>query len=482
MKSRRKKWLAGLALMAVLGVPGLFFMMQRKNIEVSSRVPEETSASLTNPDCGIYHLYGYNAGEDPSTVLKDIREDQDVSLELVEVNLKAYRDCDIDSSALSDLDGFLTEAGQTDKHLILRFLYDVDGAAGLTEPESIDVILRHMEQLGPVLVRHAEDIYVLQGFFLGNWGEFNGSRFYDMHSFRKLYAKLREVTEGKIRLAVRMPVQWRMIFDTNVTADNAESCGLGLYNDGMTGSGTDYGTYAAYTDGKYESLTDQDMKSYKISDFNLLSPWPRDPEMDFQNLLCRYQPNGGEVIHVNAWNDMEQALRSFRRMHVSYLNVDYDAEVWKKWSADMMQEKGAFQGMSGDTYIKRHLGYRYILYEAGISYNWWRNNLTVKMKYRNEGFAPIYTDTKAEISLISASGDTCMKSLAAARFRELYGGTDTGQTLSLNMGLTVKNLEKGSYTVVLRIQRADGLPVQLGNINDGTAQDPYYEIGTVDVQ
>ena len=38
------------------------------------------------------------------------------------------------------------------------------------EPENLDIILQHMEQVGDVIREYHSRIYTLQGLFIGNWG------------------------------------------------------------------------------------------------------------------------------------------------------------------------------------------------------------------------------------------------------------------------------------------------------------------------
>lgn len=61
------------------------------------------------------------------------------------------------------------------------------------------------------------------------------------------------------------------------------------------------------------------------------SAWVREDELDFQNRLCNFVPNGGEVILDNPFNDLAHALSDLSRMHVSYLNSEHDPAVLDKW-------------------------------------------------------------------------------------------------------------------------------------------------------
>ena len=46
-----------------------------------------------------------------------------------------------------------------DKRLIIRFLYDWDGENEVYEPETIDIILKHMEQMEEILSRAGDQIF-----------------------------------------------------------------------------------------------------------------------------------------------------------------------------------------------------------------------------------------------------------------------------------------------------------------------------------
>ena len=92
---------------------------------------------------------------------------------------------------------------------------------------------------------------------------------------------------------------------------------LGLYNDGMLGSANDTGTYGD--------------KAAADLDTNYSDAWTREDELAFQNDLCLYVPNGGEVIIDNVYNDFDNAVKDLSQMHVSYLNSEYDSTVLNKW-------------------------------------------------------------------------------------------------------------------------------------------------------
>ena len=56
---------------------------------------------------------------------------------------------------------------------VLRFAYERD--MGLKEGPTLDWILRHIDQLQPLLRRNVDVIYVLQAGFIGAWGEWHSA-------------------------------------------------------------------------------------------------------------------------------------------------------------------------------------------------------------------------------------------------------------------------------------------------------------------
>ena len=467
--AKRVKCAAAVLFGAVLAggvVMSAMFVSRRRVSNVMPEIPSQTAEELTNPDRGVCPLFGWTLGEDVNKLTEQLDQLSGVSLVLVEINLKDYRDKAIDTSALQSLDTLLGRFAAGEQRLILRFVYDTDGMASLTEPDSIEMILAHMRQIGPLLAEHADSIYTLQGLFTGNWGEMNGSRFSDPDSLRRLYTCLREVTGGKVRLAVRTPAQWRTIQQADVSEELAVSSRLGLFNDGMTGSATDYGTYADDAAGSTEGFMDA---------------WPRQRELEFQELLCRYEPDGGEAIHPGVWNDLDQAISSFSQMHVSYLNPDYDADVWDKWKKTTVTEDGVFDGTDGAAYIRSHLGYRYVLAGSDAAYDWWRNQIRISLTFQNIGFAPAYRSVTPLLALRSEAGEAAQTQMLTDDLSALPGGTDRDRVMTVQAVLPAGRLAGGKYTLELSLIYGDDQALALGNVPDEPGR-PVYTVGVVTVR
>ena len=149
------------------------------NVSVTTESFTESSAELKNPNRGFYYIYGFRIKDesvDYTTLVKQkFANDTDTTLALIEVNLQEYRSGKISDAGLQNIKKLFDALRQEDKTYLVRFLYDWDGENQLYEPDSIDIVLNHMKQVKPVLRENADIIFSLQGLFVGNWGEMNGS-------------------------------------------------------------------------------------------------------------------------------------------------------------------------------------------------------------------------------------------------------------------------------------------------------------------
>ena len=194
----------------VLGCITAYFKKSTDYTAVSS---SETNTTLSNPYIGWYSLIGYTLSDSglssvPSSYLT---ADSPTELVLLEINLRNYADCDISVSGLSNLDLLLSEWSDTKKQLILRFVYDWDGNNLQTEPSSRSQIERHIEQVAPFINKYKKSVYLLQGIFVGNWGEMNNTTHMGNGEMETLIQKLDDVIDPSIFLSVRTPAQWRTI-------------------------------------------------------------------------------------------------------------------------------------------------------------------------------------------------------------------------------------------------------------------------------
>lgn len=464
-----KKWRYIAAFMA-LAVCVLCLSGCGRNVEINTYDFTESSQELDNPGRGFYRIHCFEITDHQEDYQQKIAEefgkDKETRLSLIEINLQNYKEGAITEAGLANIEALLDALEATDKQLILRFLYDWDGKGEIHEPANLETILLHMEQVGPVLRGHHKQIFTLQGLFIGNWGEMNGTKFLKDEDLSQLAFKLAAVTDASSYLAVRMPAQWRRIIDNqaeNQTIRDLKTR-LGLFNDGMLGNESDYGTYGT------ESTDTADWKS----------SWSREDELEFQNELCGRVPNGGEVIHENAFNDLERAIEDLSTMRVTYLNQDYDKEVFQKWAGEQVLEQGCFSGMDGLTYIKRHLGYRLLITDVSLEHHLVKDLLSANITFKNVGFAPLYKDAEVQLSLYSEEKDHLLTYEVPQNLRKLLGGKQAEESLTIYQDVPLKELSETSYKVyVSLIDSQTGKNIFLANEQE--AGQYGYLIGTIDI-
>lgn len=509
---------------AILIYPRLLF------VDYLSYQYQESADALDNPYIGWYTIQGYLLSEDASFSLpqqpdatEDTKKAEELrrGLSLIEINLKNYAECDLTASALSQVDSILSAWSKTGNQLILRFLYDWDGQNLQSEPKELSQILKHMEQVGPIINSYASSVYLIQGIFVGNWGEMNNTVHMGDGQMQTLIEKLADVTDPSIFLSMRTPAQLRSIVknqignliqnwipvDKTLAFNGTLPSRLGLYNDGMLGSANDTGTYGDKKAPKIKTSsndTNYNDMSLNSGDTNYSDAWIREDELAFQNELCQYVPNGGEVIIDNEYNDFDHAIRDLAMMHVSYLNSAYDATVLDKWKASVyhadnvsqsnlvtdtnitnteysnsVNVSDAFDGMNGYDYVERHLGYRYVLRDSKLKFHpLFDDSAVLTVDVENVGFANCYRPLDATVAVVSNATGKCVSSVNVDTDPRFW---NSGEKTSFTVPIDVRGLEKeATYTIYLSCADMTlGRTILFGNEQELTEYG--YEVGEVTV-
>ena len=441
--------ISALTIIATIIVLKIVFFFGR--VCYTAEVFSESNKPLQNPYCGFYHIIGYTLSDiyDKCDNCTDQINKYTDQLVLLEINLKNYRTTDISENGLANLNDILAKWAQSQNgtKLILRFLYDWDGIALATEPDSLNLVLKHIEQIAPTINRHRDCIYIMQGVFIGNWGEMHHSKFSDINSVKILINRLNELIDPSVFLSVRTPSVWRGVTDSCdppeksplLGVDNFLTARLGLFNDGILGSESDLGTYA---EGE------------------------RKKELIFQNKLCLYVPNGGEVVYNSNLSRLETAVSALKTMHISYLNEDYDSRVIEKWKSSVWTGEGAFNGCDGYSYIKAHIGYRYFIDSAGLKKSGFlRPEYTLEITVKNNGFSSTLKPFESAVTLINKETEDCVQIPIDADFECI--GNESKKTFTAT--LPVKELKQGEYLIYFSVKsKTGGQTVFMANESDIT--------------
>lgn len=428
----------------------------------------ETAKTVQNPNRGFYHIYGVLLSDETQNVEKDLQQkmktDTESTLGLMEINLYNYRGKEISEKGLNQLQQLFKAMAESKKNWMVRFLYDWGERTEGFEPENLDIILKHMEQVSPVLRNYADHIFTVQGLFTGIYGEMHDTNYGDKSSVRKLAQQIAACTDKTTYLSVRTPVQWRMITKTADASDQTTELTrrMGLYNDGMLGSDSDLGTYGDKSRAKA----------------GIYKAWTRDEELKFQNTLCAHVPNGGEVVLDNSYNDIENAVKYMKTMHITYINRDHDTAVMDKWASSVVHTNDCFDGMDGLSYIERHLGYRLVLSDPKMTYNVWKDTLHVELSLKNVGFAPVYKACDGIWTVKNEEGEVIYRRKMTEKITKLTGGNQEAKVLSVTKDIPLKRKNGKKFYVYFSIKdRATGKIIVFGNEQEETKDG--YLIGTL---
>ena len=402
----------------------------------------ERAKPLNNPYCGLYSMFRFYVDDDSKLdkgiSLDDIILDSNHQICLIEINLIKFNQKPLSVEALLNVNRIFRFFTLEDKQMIVRFLYDWEGKGILTEPKDIQVILDHMKQLSEILKEYEKSIYILQGLFIGSWGEMHNSRYLGERQMIRLANQLYQSSGKHTQIALRCPNYWRMIFKSNKPLNESMAYSelmksrFSLFNDGMLASETDFGTYG--------DIYASDAKKYE-------EKWVRADELDFQEELCKYVSNGGEAINLSEYNDGKASIRDLRKMRVSYLHSQYDLQVLNKWkktksglSDPLWKDKTSFE------YIAAHLGYRLTIEDVKVT-SYYSEKIKVNIKINNRGFAPSYHSFEVKV---------IVRDLSYEKSYEYKIDTDTrfwmpDETIDLHVDIPIGELSKDKYIISLGI-------------------------------
>lgn len=243
---------------------------------------------------------------------------------------------------------------------------------------------------------------------------------------------MKENLSPKITRSVRKPVHWRMICaqESGIFAEK-----LGLYNDGMFGSETDLGTFAA----------PGEEREYAWDEV-----WQPEREQALIARCAKYAPHGGEVIsgfHQTA----EDIVLRLRTEGITYLNRDHDKKELERWKKMDCGGDGVWKGHSLYDYVGAHLGYRFVLRRGRLQKRFQRSIVTVEIE--NTGFAVPYQKIFLLLENISSTKRQCT-------VRQLLPYPEPGKKQKCKI-VCDKDISSGDWKLVM--QDAEGNPVLFAN-------------------
>lgn len=303
-----------------------------------------------------------------------------MSLMYVGFYLTDFMSGDISEAYLKMIQTSFDNIRQAGVKCVLRFAYqNSEDATPWDAP--VDVVLRHVEQLKPILQKNADVIFVLQAGFVGVWGEWYYTSHFkmdprsdaDYEPRRQLTRALLDALPATRQIALRTPQFKMRMFNlgqkdtlTYGTAhDGSDLSRLGGHNDCFGASAEDYGTF------------DNESGDRAF--------WKGD---------SRYTIMGGETCRVSDYCTCTASLRDMADYHWTYLNSNYHGSVLSRW-----KNTGCY-----DTILDR-LGYRLVMKDVYYSENPSAGKpMKLTLRFCNRGFAAPMNPRSAEIIFVDAGG------------------------------------------------------------------------------
>ncbi|MCS7011986.1 MAG: DUF4874 domain-containing protein, partial [Anaerolineales bacterium] len=219
------------------------------------------------------------------------------------VRLDKYREQDLPQALLNDIDAGFAALRQGGVKIVLRFSYNF-GPYPNSEPDaSLEQILRHIEQLTPVLQKNADVIAWLHAGFIGAWGEWHSSTHgldRDPNAKRAILEALAKALPPDRFILLRYPPDLMAISPEPLTAQqafqNTLQARLGFHNDCFLSSDTDVGTYSAGANSRENALR-------------------------YLSQLTQFTPASGETCQVyEPLQNCEAAIKEMEMLHWTDLN------------------------------------------------------------------------------------------------------------------------------------------------------------------
>jgi hypothetical protein len=323
-----------------------------------------TDAPVLNPERGFFTPYQLpgNPGFSPVRATGN-------TLVHLNIRLDDWRETEIPQDVLDGFDTNFADIRDAGLKAIIRFSYN-EGPYPDSEPDASKVqILRHIEQLTPILQKNADVIAWAEAGFIGAWGEWHTST----NGLDNLTDK-RDILNALVKALPNRYVQVRYpanIIEMYPQPMDAVAARVAHHNDCFLSSDTDVGTYER--DGVNTIERDQ----------------------TYLTELTRFTPMSGETCAPNPpRSECASAIQEMELLHFSAINEAYHKGILRSWD-----EGGCLEGISS------RLGYRLSLTSAEFNEQVRPGGLLqLTVNVSNAGFASLINPRPLYAVLIGRNG------------------------------------------------------------------------------
>jgi hypothetical protein len=318
---------------------------------------EEVSGDIINPERGLYQAYEVH-GNTAALSANDIKSKRATghSVWLTEFYLTDFMNGNISSAYLKKMQSIFDAFRGGGAKTIVRFAYRADyNHPELDQEPEVDIVLKHVEQVKPILQQNEDVLFVLQAGFIGTWGEwYYTNHFTSMSARKQLCDALLDAVPASRQIQLRTPAFKMKMYGialkdtiTMETAHNGSTASrLGGHNDCFGADESDEGTF--------DNNTTREL-------------WKAD---------TRYTIMGGETCKVSEFCLCPATLKDLEDYHWTYLHDGYNRDVLSRWQHD-----GCFNE------IQMRLGYRLVLQDVHFDNIAAGQKCKVTIRFNNNGYA-----------------------------------------------------------------------------------------------
>ena len=393
----------------------------------AEHVFRESTEIFPNPERGFYAQRSSDRMDRVDTLRA-----QGISLLLVTLNLRDFKDRDLTAGKLEELQQALTISRQHGFKVIFRAAYGFTDQDYRADPKDLDRIVGHIRQIGAVLTENRDVVCGIQAGMLGPWGEWHGSNHGNPPSRESRRAVLwawLEAVPAPITVHVRRPMFIRDIFADEpggfdltqaMAFSGSKLSRTGWHDDAFLVLPNDYGTYAE-------------------------RGWDRSRELEWCSRHGRFTPFGGETIHSDAAMPVTAMIREMELLHATYLNIGYHPRVIRLWRETEDRGENTFG------HIARRLGYRFVAerlnYARSIRAG---GSLPFELTLKNVGFASPHLPRVVAAGLLPVGAAQPVHSVVLPDADPRWWGPEAGAVRLRGVLPVPGDFPRGSYRLGLR--------------------------------
>ena len=432
-----------IVLMALLVGSACFAQMKGVGFKASDE-------DFINPERGFMSQLGSRGDKLDLKTVKALRDSKE-SMVWRQWDIRAYKNCDLPQEFLDGVARDFDVCREGGIKVVPRFAYC--SRIG-DEDAPLEIVLRHLEQLKPILQENADIIATMHTGFIGAWGEMHSSTngLTEPENRWQIVKALLDILPKERCIQIRYPTEKADMFNgrtTPITEEEAFSgsyyARIGHHNDCFLASPNDVGTYRT------------DIET----------------EKNFLHEETKYTPMGGETC--NPRNDYpiirKKTIMEMERMHWDYLNSRYSRKIIDQWIADGYYDE-----------ISKRLGYRLQLvsgeYQTEAAPG---SAFTINLEISNKGFSSPFNPRMCEIVIIEKKSGARFKALLPEDPRFWFPEKKIDFTYSIGLP---EDMPYGEYEVYLNLadpcERLYDRPeysIRLANSGVVFTKDGYNDLG-----